>query len=35
LPKPVKMPTRNGKEITLLHLVTGTGGLRAIRPALF
>ena len=27
LPKTVKMPTRNGKEITLRHLVTETSGL--------
>jgi serine-type D-Ala-D-Ala carboxypeptidase/endopeptidase len=27
LPASVKMPTRNGKEITLLHLVTHTSGL--------
>ena len=27
LPKSVKMPTRNGKEITLLHLATHTSGL--------
>jgi CubicO group peptidase (beta-lactamase class C family) len=27
LPKLVRMPTRNGKEITLLHLVTHTSGL--------
>ncbi|MDB6131520.1 MAG: hypothetical protein JWM04_2627 [Verrucomicrobiales bacterium] len=27
LPGSVKMPTRNGKEITLLHLVTHTSGL--------
>ena len=27
LPKSAKVPTRNGKEITLLHLVTHTSGL--------
>jgi CubicO group peptidase (beta-lactamase class C family) len=27
LPKSVRMPTRNGKEITLFHLVTHTSGL--------
>ena len=27
LPESVKMPTRNGKEITLLHLATHTSGL--------
>src|SRR5207253_883000 len=27
LPKSVKMPTRNGKEITLLQLATHTSGL--------
>ena len=27
LPKSVKVPTRNGKEITLLHLATHTSGL--------
>ena len=30
LPKSVKMPTRRGKEITLLHLVTHTSGLPAM-----
>jgi CubicO group peptidase (beta-lactamase class C family) len=34
LPQSVRMPTRNGKEITLLHLVTHTSGLPHIAPNL-
>src|SRR6266536_1005874 len=34
LPSSVRMPARNGKEITLLHLVTHTSGLPHIAPNL-
>lgn len=34
LPKSVKMPARNGKEITLFHLATHTSGLPHIAPNL-